>query len=214
MIHAIPQRLSEEELRASRAATLTHWNGHDPIWLFGYGSLIWRPELDYDERVCARVFGFHRRLCLRSVLNRGTPDCPGLVAGLDRGGSCFGVIYRLPAATVHTQLEQLWEREMFMGSYEARWLPCHRLDRNSARVSALAFVVRQDAPNYCGALSEHELVDILARACGRYGTSLEYLQRTVESLRALGLRDPHLERLARKAGSRIADRESRPNDDT
>lgn len=188
-------RLSPHELAQSLATTLAHWHGREPLWVFGYGSLIWNPEFEYDRRVPARVWGYHRKLCLRSVRNRGTPECPGLVAGLDRGGSCAGIAYRVPANSVREQFARLWEREMAMGSYAPRWLHVRRLDRGSG-LTALAFVVRRDAPNYCGRLGERETIDVLARACGRYGTSLDYLLRTVEGLRAEGLADPHLERLA------------------
>jgi glutathione-specific gamma-glutamylcyclotransferase len=193
-----PPRQTPAQMRATLAAALAQWNGRSPLWVFGYGSLIWNPELDFDCRAPARVYGYHRRLCLRSVRNRGTHDCPGLVAGLDRGGSCCGVVYRVPPAAVHAQFERLWEREMFMGSYLPRWLSCRRLDRRQT-VTALSFVVRRDAFNYCGQLTEREMVGILQRACGIYGSSLEYLQRIVHSLRDAGLRDPHLERLARCA---------------
>jgi cation transport protein ChaC len=192
------RRLTPAEVRASLEATLAHWNRRDPLWLFAYGSLIWKPEMDFDRRVPARVHGYHRKLCLRSIRYRGTHDCPGVVAGLDRGGSCLGIAYRVPARAVQAQFEALWEREMFMGSYQPRWLDCRRLDR-ARHLKALAFVVRRDAPNYAGRLPEAELVDILTRACGSFGTSLEYLQRTVAGLRDAGLRDPHLEHLAARA---------------
>lgn len=191
----LPQRrLSEEELRASLAACLSWWKGREPLWIFGYGSLIWKPEFDHDLRVPARVYGYHRKLCLRSIKYRGTPDHPGVVAGLDRGGSCAGIAYRLPVEVVHRQLPLLWEREMFMGSYAARWLDAHRLD-GGGRVRALAFVVVPTGANYCGRLDEAALLQILGAAHGIYGSSLEYLQRTVQALHADGLRDPHLERL-------------------
>jgi cation transport protein ChaC len=195
---APPPLQTPEQMRATLSAALAHWNRRDPLWVFGYGSLIWNPELDFDCRAPARVYGYHRKLCLRSVRNRGTQDCPGLVAGLDRGGSCSGVVYRVPAAAVNAQFERLWEREMLMGSYHPTWLHCHRLDRPQT-VTALAFVVRRDAFNYCGKLAEGEMIDILRRACGICGSSLEYLQGIVHSLRDAGLRDPHLERLARRA---------------
>ena len=193
-----PPRQTPAQMRATLGAALAGWNGRDPLWVFGYGSLIWNPDLDFDCRAPARIYGFHRKLCLRSVRNRGTADCPGLVAGLDRGGSCGGVVYRVPAAAVRAQFERLWEREMFMGSYQPRWLTCHRLDRRQ-KVTAMAFVVRRDAFNYCGKLPEREMIQILRRACGQYGSSLEYLQRIVHSLREAGLADPHLERLAHRA---------------
>jgi cation transport protein ChaC len=199
-----PRRLTPHDLAQSLATTLAHWHGREPLWVFGYGSLIWNPEFEFDRRVPARVYGYHRKLCLRSVQNRGTPECPGLVAGLDQGGSCAGIAYRVPADSVRAQFSRLWEREMFMGSYSPRWLHMRRLDRD-AGLTALAFVVRRDAPNYCGRLAENEVLDVLARACGRFGTSLDYLLRTVEGLRAVGLADPHLERLAHRAQRLLGD---------
>jgi cation transport protein ChaC len=192
------ERLGADELRASLAAALTGWNGRTPLWIFGYGSLIWKPEFEFDRRVPAHVFGYHRKLCLRSIKYRGTFECPGVVAGLDRGGSCAGIAYRMPAEVVHRQLPALWEREMFMGSYAARWLQARRLDGRGT-VRAMAFVVVRDGPHYCGHLSERQLLRVLTTACGIYGSSLDYLQRTVQALRADGLHDPHLERLLARA---------------
>jgi cation transport protein ChaC len=196
------QRLSAQELRSTLEATLACWNGRTALWIFGYGSLIWKPEFDFDRRVPARVFGYHRKLCLRSIRYRGTFECPGVVAGLDRGGSCAGIAYRMPSAVVHRQLPALWEREMFMGSYAARWLQARRLDGRGT-VPALAFVVVRGGRNYCGRMSEAELVEALTTACGIYGTSLDYLQRTVQALRTDGLHDPQLERLAALALRRL-----------
>jgi cation transport protein ChaC len=193
--------LSAAQLRASLAAALVAGGSaaqSDGVWVFGYGSLIWNPEFEYDQRVPARLWGYHRKLCLRSTVYRGTPDLPGLVAGLDRGGSCAGIAYRLPSGGLQAQLERLWQREMLMGSYVPRWFSARRLDGRGS-IAALAFVMRRDAPHYCGALSETELIAVLRRACGRYGTSLDYLQRTVAALHAEGLRDPHLERLLQRA---------------
>jgi cation transport protein ChaC len=195
------QRLSADELRASLAATLHGWNGHTPLWIFGYGSLIWKPEFEFDRRVPARVYGYHRKLCLRSIRYRGTFENPGVVAGLDRGGSCAGIAYRMPPEIVHRQLPLLWEREMFMGSYAARWLQACRLDGRGS-VRALAFVVVRSGRNYCGRMSEGQLVEVLTTARGIYGSSLDYLQRTVQALHADGLRDPHLERLLARAHTR------------
>lgn len=195
----LPGRLTRSEIADSLARVLAVWDGQSPVWVFGYGSLIWKPELAFDRRVTARVHGYHRRLCLWSRINRGTPECPGLVAGLDRGGSCAGVVYRVPGDAVKPQFERLWEREMFMGSYAPRWLDCRLVD--GTRVAALAFVVRQDAPNYAGKLTESQILEVFRRgSCGRFGTSLDYLVNTVRSLHEHGLRDPHLERLVRHAG--------------
>jgi cation transport protein ChaC len=199
---AVP-RWSKQQLQASLAASLSHWDGHTPLWVFGYGSLIWKPEFDFEIREPAHVHGYHRRLCLRSVLYRGTHECPGIVAGLDRGGSCLGMAYRIGAAHVPDVFRQLWEREMFLGSYRPTWLRA-QLRTGCAAATALAFVVRRDARNYCGGLAEEAIVDILVQACGVNGTSLEYLQRTVAALHEAGLSDPHLERLALRAARRLA----------
>jgi cation transport protein ChaC len=205
MTITMPNRLTPAQMKASLAAALADWNPREPLWIFGYGSLIWNPELDFDRRVPARLFGYHRRLCLRSVRNRGSAECPGLVAGLDRGGSCCGIAYRVPPASVLRQFEQLWEREMFVGSYRPSWLRCRRLDRPQS-LTALAFVVRREAFNYCGRLPDGEIIDILSRACGLYGTSLDYLRRTVQGLREARLSDPHFERLLHKAEVSLARR--------
>jgi cation transport protein ChaC len=195
-----PTRLTYEELESSLAAFLSTWDGVAPLWVFAYGSLIWKPDFSFDERLPARVHGYHRRLCLWSVINRGTPQCPGLVAGLDRGGSCAGVAYRVPAGAVRAQFAQLWQREMAMNSYEPRLIDCRLPDDSS--VPAVAFVVRPGAPNYAGRLDDRAILEVYARgSCGRYGTSLDYLVATVSGLRAHGIVDQHFERLARAAGA-------------
>ena len=202
MSPATPARWTEAQLRDSLASSLARWGGRTPLWVFGYGSLIWKPDFEFEARAAARVHGYHRRLCLRSVLYRGTTECPGIVAGLDRGGSCLGMAYRVAAVHVPEVFRQLWEREMFLGSYRPTWMRAHL--RGGGAADALAFVVRRDAFNYCGDLAEDDVVDILVRACGVRGTSLEYLQRTVAALHEAGLRDLHLERLMHKAERRTA----------
>lgn len=202
MSQSTPARWTDEQMQASLAASLAHWDQRRPLWVFGYGSLIWKPEFEFEAREPARIHGYHRRLCLRSVLYRGTHECPGIVAGLDRGGSCLGMAYRIGAADVPQVFRQLWEREMFLGSYRPTWMRAQL--RSGARAEALAFVVRRDAFNYCGKLGEDDVVEILVRACGVRGTSLDYLQRTVAALHEAGLCDPHLERLMHKAERRAA----------
>ncbi|HUN92423.1 MAG TPA: gamma-glutamylcyclotransferase [Burkholderiaceae bacterium] len=190
--------LAESDLAGSLAATLAHWDRREPLWVFAYASLIWHPELRFDRRVAARVHGYHRRLCLWSVEYRGTLARPGLVAGLDRGGSCNGILYRVPATDVPKEFGVLWRREMSLGQYTPRWLACRRIG-TSRVVRALAFVIRHDASNYCERISEAELIDVLLQARGARGSNLEYLEHTVAALHAEGIGDPHLERLAAHA---------------
>src|SRR4030095_3819434 len=104
--------------------TLRDWGGHSDLWIFGYASLIWRPEVDFAERRPARVHGWHRALKMWSRINRGTPECPGLVFGMLSGGSCHGVVYRIAQADGQQVLAQLWAREMILGVYDPKWLVC------------------------------------------------------------------------------------------
>lgn len=177
--------------------TLAEWrNGSDDLLLFAYGSLIWRPEFEYAQALPARVLGFHRVLRMSSRVNRGSPQQPGLVLALVSGGSCRGLVYRIPKPSVETVLERLWVREMPNGVYEPRWLHC---DTPAGRVRALAFTLSRQSPNWTGPLHEHELLHIFRHARGRYGTTLDYLLCTVQGLREHGIRDLELERQARLA---------------
>ncbi len=185
--------LSDAELAQSLADTMRRWDGATDLWLFGYGSLIWNPGMPAAETVRARVRGYHRGLYLWSRVNRGTPEQPGLVLALDRGGSCTGMAFRLAAAGAEPHLEALWRREMPMGSYRPTWLPCWLAD--GRRVDALAFVMRRDVPTYTGKLSDEVVRTVLACAQGRYGTTLDYVRRTVHALRESGMPDRALEAL-------------------
>jgi glutathione-specific gamma-glutamylcyclotransferase len=156
------------------------------LWVFGYGSLIWRPEFEFSERHLTRVYGWHRALQMWSTLNRGTPECPGLVLALLRGGSCQGVVFRIPKAHSEQALQDLWQREMPGGVYEPRWLRCAT---PQGHVSALAFTLSHSSPSYCGQLSTEQYRHIFRQSCGRYGTTHEYTLRTYESLLREGIDD-------------------------
>lgn len=188
--------LDDDELAASLAQTIGHWDGTSDLWLFGYGSLIWNPGMPAAETVRARVRGYHRGLYLWSRVNRGTPEQPGLVLALDRGGSCTGMAFRLAGVEARPHLEALWRREMPMGSYRPAWLPCWLSD--GRRVDALAFIMRRDVPTYTGKLSDDMVKAVFACARGRYGTTLDYVCRTVEALRECGMPDRALEALLRR----------------
>ena len=187
------QRWTPEQRQASLDAALSGWQPGQDVWVYGYGSLIWRPEFDYIERRLATLRGHHRALCLWSRVNRGTPECPGLVFGLDRGGSCRGVVFRLAGAEVPTFFPKLWEREMSTGAYLPRWLRC---ETDQGAVSALVFIMNRDNPGYINALPDDEMVAIVRRASGRYGPCTDYVMETVHALRASGIRDARLEAIA------------------
>jgi cation transport protein ChaC len=173
-------------------AVRRQWGGKTDLWIFGYASLIWRPEFQFSEERFATVYGYHRALKMWSRVNRGTPECPGLVFGLLPGGSCKGVAFRIPQASVAAILPGLWEREMPTGVYDPKWLRCRT---SGGTVRALAFTLSRQSPNHTGILSEESYRKIFSDACGRYGTTREYAQLTYDKLRALGIEDHALGRL-------------------
>jgi glutathione-specific gamma-glutamylcyclotransferase len=182
-------RISKELL----AHTLSQWRAQkSDLWVFGYASLIWRPEFEFSERRSARVFGWHRALEMWSTLNRGSPKCPGLVFALLSGGSCQGVVFRIPKAKAEAALHDLWEREMPGDVYKPHWLSCHT---SKGMVPALAFTLPRSSESYCGQLKPAQYRQIFSQACGRYGTTLDYAQRTYDSLLAEGIHDHSLEKL-------------------
>jgi cation transport protein ChaC len=184
--------LSEEELRASREAALASHPAGEDLWLFAYGSLIWNPAFHFLERRTGRVHGLHRRFCLWTQLGRGSPERPGLVLGLDRGGRCQGVLYRIAAAETGTELDIVWRREMVTGAYRPRWL---RAASAAGPVRALTFVINRAHERYARPLADEELVRTLATARGALGSCAEYLFSTAAHLEQLGIADAALERL-------------------
>jgi cation transport protein ChaC len=193
--------LSEAELEASLETTLAAQPDPGPIWVFGYGSLIWNPLFHFAERRLARLNGFHRRFCIWSRAYRGTPQQPGLVLGLDAGGACRGVVYRLAPDLARQELTLLWRREMVSSAYRARWLKVSTMDgKDGEEVYALAFVVNRDNPGYAGKMPVEKVLSVMTRACGHAGTPAEYLFETVKGLQAHGVRDAYLLDIKRRLG--------------
>ncbi|MGE4239323.1 gamma-glutamylcyclotransferase [Ramlibacter sp.] len=170
------------------------WGGHDDLWVFGYGSLIWKPEFEYAERRPALVHGWHRALKMWSRINRGTPERPGLVFGMLSGGSCRGMVFRIPREQGRETLVRLWAREMKLAVYDPKWLACHTAQ---GPVTALAFTLSRRSPSHTGVLTEAQYRAIFRDATGIYGTTLDYADRTLEELKRHDIRDRHLERLLR-----------------
>ena len=183
-----PSRMIARTLDALQAQ---HRAGQD-LWVFGYASLIWRPEFEATEAHLTRVHGWHRALKRWSRINRGSPECPGLVFALLRGGSCAGMVYRVPARSAQDVLTRLWEREMPMSVYEPRWLPC---PTPHGTVRALAFTLAREHPSYTGNLSAARLREIFQHATGRFGSTRDYAEQTLQALRAIGIEDRALARL-------------------
>jgi len=171
---------------------LQEWGGRSDLWVFGYASLIWRPEFDFVEQRLARVQGWHRSLKMWSNVYRGTVDRPGLVFALLSGGSCRGAVFRVPCRHGEAVMNALWAREMFTGVYDPRWLQC-RTDQGP--VTALGFTLSRSSPSFTGELSEARVRQILAESCGHYGTTLDYLHQTHHCLQQHGIHDRKLHRL-------------------
>lgn len=185
-----PRCLSDDEHRSSIERLLADHCPECDIWVFGYGSLVWNPLFHFEERRAATLRGYHRRFCLWSTLGRGTPDNPGLVLGLERGGLCRGVVFRIPRSRAGEELLLLWRREMVVGSYHPRWMTVR--DSAGRDIRAIAFVVRRDHPTYAGRLPVDRVASAMATAAGAIGPCADYLQRTVEGLAEHGIRDTHL----------------------
>lgn len=161
--------------------------------MFAYGSLMWDPGFAHAEHAPARIYGFHRRFCVYSHLYRGTPERPGLVLGLDRGGSCHGLALRIPRSELPAVLDYLWRREMLTRVYHPRLIAA-RLDRGRA-VPALAFVVNRAHRQYAGGLTPVQTAALVLQGHGGRGPCRDYLGNTLRHLSDLGLADRGLSRL-------------------
>lgn len=163
------------------------------FWVFAYGSLMWRPDFEFTEVQTARVRGWHRAMCILSTIYRGRPERPGLVLGLDRGGSCLGRAFRIEAHAVERVKALLHEREMPTNVYDPRMLRATLADGRT--VLAYGFVSRRDHAQYAGRLLPAQAVALIRQGHGASGACRDYLANTVLHLRELGIRDMRLERL-------------------
>ena len=175
------------------------------LWIFGYGSLMWRPDFPFEEAARAIVDGYHRSFCIRSTHHRGTAERPGLVLGLDRGRACTGIAYRIAPAHAAATLGYLRQRELIYGVYRETTVTA-RLDEEQSgagrrQVRVLAYAVERAHPSYVGRLPVAQQAGIIRGARGISGDNLDYLFNTVRLLGTLGIREPELERLAAIAGS-------------
>lgn len=165
------------------------------FWVFGYGSLMWRPGFEFLEMVTADLSGAHRSLCVYSWVHRGTRHRPGLVLGLDRGGSCRGVAYRVSGSKRDDVVAYLRERELVTQVYREAWRTIRLRDRDSTRIRALTYLVDPKHEQYAGRLAAETILHHVRHGHGRSGANTEYVVNTMAHLQALGLRDPVLERL-------------------
>ena len=168
------------------------------LWVFGYGSLMWRPGFPYLERVSARLVGLHRALCVLSFVHRGTPERPGLVLGLDRGGVCRGVAYRVAAKARVETIEYLRSREQVTSVYLETMRRIELEDRARRRVRALCYVIDRSHVQYAGRLTLAESLHLVRQGHGQSGPNRDYVLETVQALEALGYRETDLHLIAER----------------
>lgn len=186
-----------EELEESMESVLSRHVGDKAVHVFGYGSLMWNPAIEHTGALPAKVHGWHRSFCLRSIIGRGSQECPGLMLALDRGGACQGVLLQIGPRKVRDELRVLWRREMLTEVYQPRWVTA---DVGGRPVSAITFTVNRAHPRYTKTLSLHEMARMINTGAGSLGTCREYFDATIQKLEMLGIRDAGMERLRFAAG--------------
>lgn len=180
------------------------------LWVFGYGSLMWRPGFEYEEAVRARLDGYSRSFCVYSVHHRGTEKRPGLVLGLDRGGVCHGLAFRIAPRNVRATIDYLNAREQVNGVYRAAYKPAVLAGAELRRVSVLAYLVERAHPSYVAGLPLTAQARVIRGAHGLSGDNVSYVVNTLDHLAQMNIREPRLERLRTLLGPVISrDRELR-----
>ncbi len=192
-------------------AEATYWRWADELaqevpaeglWLFAYGSLIWNPDFEHEASLPAVAPGWHRAFCFWIRRWRGTREMPGLMMGLDRGGSCRGIAYRLPDRDHRTQIHRLLDREIDADppTNAPRWI---MIDTPQGRKKALSFVANHKGAAYSTLRDRDQVAAVLAQAAGHWGSCAEYLQKTVTALQAQGIVDRGLWDLQRRVAAII-----------
>lgn len=192
-----------DDHKAIIADLLAQLGEQDEIWIFAYGSLIWKPACDYVEMRTGMVRGWHRSFCLGwNNRFRGNDENPGLMLALDRGGACKGVLYRLPPDEIEANLTKLLEREMswLPSAFPPRWVNAKSGERT---IRSLTFCIDRHSGRYVSGLSVDAIADVLSKAVGSRGSMAEYLFATVQHLEEMGIHDPHLWQLQSLVADRI-----------
>lgn len=184
---------SPEQRAASLAATLACRPDDGPVWIFGYGSLMRNPALEFTDSCTGTLVGWHRAFCLRLTAGRGTACQPGRMLALKEGGRTTGIAYQLPETTVEDELSLLWKREMITGCYLPTWC---KLELDDGRtVNALVFIMDPRHPQYEADTSVQVIAPLIAAASGPLGTNAQYLFSLDEELQKLGMPDEGLNEL-------------------
>ncbi len=179
-------RRPDAEREAIRRQTLEGWEGHD-VWIFAYGSLMWDPAFYFAEARVARAPGYERRFCLKMTIGRGSPSAPGLMAALDIGEACEGLVFRIASHNVEKETEIIFRREMISFGYAPTFIP---IETDDGPIEALTFVADHACERYARDIDREESARMIAQADGINGTNIEYLENLAAQLETLGLDDP------------------------
>lgn len=184
-------RLSEAERESSRRQTLNGRSDED-LWIFAYGSLMWDPAFRFGEVRTALLKGFRRSFCLRSVLGRGTPEKPGLMAALDHGGECGGLVFQIDRNHIDDETRIIWQREMLMHAYVPGFVS---VQTPFGTIEALTFIIDQTAKHYCPGMSLEQTARYMATGVGLFGSSFAYIENLARHFEAIGIEDRALSEL-------------------
>jgi cation transport protein ChaC len=191
--------LSSEQREAGFKVAMERYQPGEEAWVFAYGSLMWNPAIEFADSQPCKVEGWRRSFCFWVPMGRGTPELPGLMLALQRGGVCEGIAYRLAPDQVRSELGIVWNREMIAGVYQPQWVPTGL--RDGRTVTALTFVVDPAHCQYCGDLPLERAAHHIAFAEGRRGACRDYLANTAAHARALHIHDPYIEELVERVRS-------------
>ncbi len=180
------------------------------LWIFGYGSLMWRPGFAYEEAIPAQLVGAHRALCVYSVVHRGSRRRPGLVLGLDTGGTCHGLAFRVRGNHARRTRQYLRAREQVTRVYREVMRPVQLLGGDTPPVRALCFMIDQSHPQYAGRLPLAEQAFLVRRGLGMSGHNRDYVANTVRHLSGMGIEEPQLKRLMPLVGIRNSELQAIP----
>ena len=194
--------LTSEQRAASLDCTLARRPDNSPVWIFGYGSLMWNPVFDSEEARPAILHGYHRAFCLRLTAGRGTHAQPGRMLALRDGGQTTGLAFRLPEDKLHEELELLWKREMLTGCYRPTW--CELALDDGRIVTALVFIMDPSHPQYEADTDYQIIAPLIARASGPLGTNAQYLFALEKELESYGMRDDCMSELVKQVRMLLA----------
>ena len=188
--------LDDKTLLESRQSLVPdNRNPNKDIWVFGYGSLIWNPIVEISEKRIAKAYGYHRKFCLKTEIGRGNKHEPGLVLGLNNGGSTSGIALKINNKLASSELDLIWRREMITGAYKPKNIIGYT---NKGKIQMIAFVINKKHDNYLCSITEAETAKMIYKAHGFLGSCREYLDKTCESLNELEINDTYLKRLQRR----------------